>query len=72
MTMAVSLVIAFLFFQIVNDFNDVELVTVQSTFGAHLMSLLANVFTTAHQAFWLSQPNNLFFCENTKRTTSTR
>ena len=46
MTMAISLVIGFLFFQIAdNDFTD--FISVQSTFGALLMSLLANVFSTA-------------------------
>lgn len=48
MTMAISLMLGCLFFQIADDdFNNAEFVTIQSTFGALLMSLLANVFATA-------------------------
>lgn len=46
MTMAISIVIGLLFFQIADsDFG--EFINIQSAFGALLMALLANVFSTA-------------------------
>jgi ABC-type multidrug transport system permease subunit len=46
MTIAISLLVGCLFFQIADSEFD-EFINVQSTFGALLMSLLANVFSTA-------------------------